>query len=169
MLRRLVAVALIATLAHTAAAAAQATLPPGDSGVDEYVEGVPGPKGQVPSSKVGKGKGDGEQALPPRVLRQLEALGEDGRAAAELAQATAPSRADRASARKGRDGAGGSSGSAGGESDGSGGSAISEVVGKLIGGGEGGMGWALPLILLVTVLSAIAVVVARRSRGAGQG
>jgi hypothetical protein len=168
MLRRLVAVAVIAMLACPAGAAAQGALPPGDSGVDEYVEGVPGPKGSVPSGSVGKGKDRGDKALPPGVVRQLEALGEDGRAAAELAEATAPSRADRAGARKARDGeAGGSSGSAGGGND-SGGSAIAEVVGKMVGGGEGGMGLALPLILLVTVLSAIAVVVARRSRGAGQ-
>jgi hypothetical protein len=164
MVRRLIAVAFITALTWPGLAAAQGALPPDDSGVDQYVEGLPGPKGSVPSVGVGKGRDRGAK-LPPGVTSQLESLGDDGRAVVEFAEATAPRSADRVPTRGSRRGDGGPSTASEAPS---GVSAISRMIGEMV-GGEGGMGLALPLILVLTALGAVAGLVMRNSRNAGQG
>src|SRR4051794_20747023 len=60
--------------------------PPGNSGVDEYFETVPGPGGnQAP----GAGHQGGSR-LPAAVRRQLEGRGAEGKAALKLAGTAAP-------------------------------------------------------------------------------
>lgn len=128
--------------------------PPGNSEVDQYSETVPGPCGDRP---VGSGGGSGDpSALPPGTASELEALGEDGRIAAALAQSGAP----------GRGGAsgGGSQGEQGGADADEGGSLLGGLFGALLGGGEGdsGMGVLLPLILLSALVLAVIYGLRRR-------
>lgn len=84
------ATALLLALAMPtpAVAMAQEAIPPGNSGVNQYRETLPAPDGGRPTV-------DTRPRSPSRVLgerdaKRLESYGADGRAAAELAAATAP-------------------------------------------------------------------------------
>ena len=84
---------LLAAVAATAflpsAAVGQAVVPPGNSGVNQYQETLPGPGGnELPAKKQRSPK----QVLGTRNAQRLEHLGPAGRAAATLAAATAPER-----------------------------------------------------------------------------
>jgi hypothetical protein len=163
------AIALIAAVAlflFAAGASAQGTLPP-DSAVDEYVEGLPGPTGSVPSNKVDKDKGE-RRDLPPAVTRSLEALGEDGEAAADLAAATAPP-TEGVGRNKGNGSKATGEGEAGSSSEDSGESGIAAVVGQAIGGSDEGMGLLFPLLLVVSALGGVAVWAVRKSRQGARG
>src|SRR4051794_19430184 len=95
--------ALVLAVTGTAAAQQQVA-PPGVSGVDEYLETVPSADGnrRVPRSGAKSQSG----ALNRRTRRRLNALGDDGKSAAALAEAGAPD-----AVRRERKGAGGSGGS----------------------------------------------------------
>ena len=145
--------------------------PPGNSGVDEYVEGVPSTSGDRPtapdsgstqpptgSSQAAKG-GTGRPAPPltPSKRAALLEEGDDGAAAAKAIQAT----------RKGDGRAAGStasgspegpSGAAGETGD----SGLSTVWGALSGSSGEGVGAFFPLVLIVTILLGIGVVARRR-------
>jgi hypothetical protein len=142
---------MFAALALPGAAAAQA-VPPGNSGVDQYQESIPGAGGDSPTGPAsgtgnapssGKGSGGaasgGEARISPSTAQQLNKLGPDGKAAGAIAAATAPGPSKDSSA---------SSGSTNDSGP--------------------GMGWLLPVILGLTLAGALAVIVMRR-RGAPPG
>ena len=146
-----VLVALVLLSGSTAAVAqtAPTNAPPGNSAIDEYRETVPGATGnQIPGSP---GSGDGAGgALTAAQRARLERLGPDGKALADVVEATAPARATlepstaEPSAAQGR-------------------SPLSGVLGALSGSdGGGGMGAFLPAILLASLLGIVALVVLRR-------
>lgn len=133
-----------------------------NSGVDEYVEGVPGPGGEKPSQGQGGGDG-GSSPLPPQLAQQLAAAGVDGESLASIVAGTAP---DSAKLRKATRAAG--AGSAGGEA-GSGSSidagpaefAIADLAGAAGTGDEEGMGLLMPILLIGTLVLAVLFTVAR--------
>jgi hypothetical protein len=103
----------VAALALPNGALAAKCAPPGNSGVDEYAETVPGVSCSHPSAGPGSGGGHG-QNLSPATGRELSAQGPAGAAVARLVSSTAPS--------SGGNSASGSSASGGSTTSGSGGS-----------------------------------------------
>lgn len=158
---------VIAALALPTAASAQETIPPGNSGADEYTEGVPGAGGE----QSGGGGGDGSepsQTLPPSASEDLNSLGSDGASAASLAQSTAPdSQALRDRLAKSK-GAGEETGTAPaapqqGADDGSVlGDALNSVTAT---GDDEGLGIWLPILLVSALLVVVGTALARRGRG----
>ena len=154
-----------------------------NSAIDEYTENVPSGGGDKPSDEVGSGSdgngsgsdgNGGGNALPGSSSEALESQGGDGAAAAALAQATAPessgagteqgSSGDGAGAEQGSSGDGASESGSSGDSDG-----VLASVGDIVGGSDDdGLGIALPIALIATLIAAIAFVVARRRRGPGE-
>ena len=152
---------LVLALALPAAAVAQ-DVPPGNSGIDQYQESIPGVGGNRPTdgsgpggsgstrpgsggsgtaSTGGSGGGSnsaaGESRISPSTLRKLDRQGPDGKATAAAAEATAP--------------------------------APTPARGLGSSGDDGpGMGWVLPVILALALAAAVAVVLMRR-RGAPPG
>jgi hypothetical protein len=145
---------LVFALALPAAAVAQ-DVPPGNSGIDQYQESVPGVGGNRPAGESGSGgsgtssggsgtaspggstSASGKSQISPSTIRKLDKQGPDGKATAAVAAATAPAPTPA------RDlGSPGDSGP--------------------------GMGWVLPVILALALAGALAVVVMRR-RGAPPG
>ncbi len=125
---------LLLFLALPGATAAASAVPPGNSAVDQYTEGIPGPSGNLPTGTPG-GKTNPAQALGARNAQRLKHFGSAGRAAAEIAAATAPARqygagsgpAGSAASGKGDSAASGTAGSA---SSGKGDSAASGTAGS---------------------------------------
>lgn len=153
------AVLSLAALALPASAAAgQGKVPPGVSGAEQYTESLPGPGGNQPTG--GGGDRTPAQVLGHRNAAQLEALGPEGRAAAQLAASSTPVPATAARGDKGgADAASGVSSS----------SPVGQVLGQVSGAsGSGGMGPLLPLLLAVAALAAGGYVVARRRGAHGQ-
>jgi hypothetical protein len=150
-------VCLVACVATAAPAAAQREIaPPGNAGVDEYLETVPGGGGNEPLERDRRG------GLPAGARRKLEGLGRDGRAAAALADAGSPrSTADGRPAGAAGQGAGPVRGDVGGAGDGGGG--VASVLGQTL-GADDGMGVALPILLVVTLAGAAGFAVVRRGR-----
>ena len=142
-------------------------IPPDNSGADQYVEGVPGAGGDKPSGGGGGGgagngvEGEDGSGLSPAAQEALEAEGPAGAQVAEAVGATAPGKGG-----KGADGAKAqdSADSVQRGEDNDGGSGIDDVVGSLTGSDSGGMGLALPAILLLTLLGALALAIVRRRR-----
>jgi len=62
---------------------------PGNSGIDEYTEGVPSAGGEKPTSGTGSG-GGGASVVSPQTTEQLAKLGAEGAAAARAAEASSP-------------------------------------------------------------------------------
>lgn len=166
MRRVLIALAVASWLAvlPTAIANAQTSLPPDNSGVDQYTENVPGAGGDEPSSQIGSGGGAGSNGggggggsrLPPRVAHEFGHAGSDGAAAASLAEATAPD---------GADAAGVDSARGGNRSRASSGGGVGGIVGTGVGAastGSYGMGIALPIILAATLVAALGFLLSRR-------
>lgn len=145
----LVSVLVLASSAPALGAAGH-NAPPGNSGVDQYLESIPSAQGGTPVRDALKGQR--RQVLPAQTRRQLNAFGKDGQRAARLAEATAPASALAAarSVRKRRAKLGGKQLparppvllSAAPRSPGS------EAVRALTGGGSGGLGIGLPLLLI---------------------
>lgn len=139
----------VVVLAFPTAAPAQPTnAPPGNSGIDEYRETVPGADGdKIPRAPAG---GQPASPLSPRQRERLERLGRDGKSLADIIDATGPQPARTERAAKDADGR----------------SPLRAIAGAA-GGSDGGdgLGLVLPAILLITLLGALSVVLARR-RGA---
>lgn len=134
---------LLAGLVLAAPAAAQQfNAPPGNSGVDEYLESVPGAEGNRPTNR------DTERSpLAPGARSDLERQGADGRAAAELAESEGDKKSVPAGALP--RGAGDSGGVAG-------------TLGRATTGSAEGMGIWLPILLAVSAIGALIAVLLRR-------
>lgn len=157
------------------AAQARTTAPPGNSGIDEYVEAVPDADGDRPASGGGGGAGSNSTGgggsgggLSPGAREGLESQGADGRATAS-ALAGLPGGSDQTTANTPSDGR---------KSDGrstrstdagkqlgadSSGSPISAIL-RAATGSDKGMGIALPLILLVALIAAAGFMIRRHGR-----
>jgi hypothetical protein len=142
-------VAALALCAATPATAQQTIAPPGNSGVEQYLETVPTAAGNA-APALGK-----TRKLPAPVRRQLAQHGNDGRQLSQLVATTSPSRsrhrhaAERPSSPIAVEGH----------------PSLRSAAGALGAGSDsGGMGIVLPVLLLASVagISAIAV---RRRRG----
>ncbi len=126
-------------------AATHHVLPPGNSGANQYTETLPGAGGNVPSGEA-KGGGLPAKSLGSANAAQLEALGPEGRAAAQLAAATGP----KTPGGSGSSGAAaqGGSGAANGRLP-SGSAGLGQILGQLSGASaSGGMGILLPLAIV---------------------
>jgi hypothetical protein len=136
--------------------------PPGNAGVDEYLESVPQAEGNRPS-----GARADPGTLDSGVRADLEAQGADGAAAAELAESTSPMEP------AGNQGGNGGSGAGPAPGDGLADEPVQQngpgdVAGQIAAtatGSAGGMGPALPAIIILGALLG-AVAMARRRRGA---
>ncbi|HEX5927932.1 MAG TPA: hypothetical protein VFY48_00910 [Solirubrobacterales bacterium] len=185
------ALAMLAVL--PAGAGAASLVPPGNSAANQYTETFPTTGGNAEAEGKGKGKG---KATPGDVLgagnsKKLDSKGKQGRETAAVVAATAPppvtgsaAGAGNGSDDSGAAGAGGSGGgqtAAGGSAGGGPGSATSEVtvadaegssgVGEVLGqatgsSSSGGIGLLLPLVVLGSVIWALAFFLRRRRRTA---
>jgi hypothetical protein len=145
----------------------QVVAPPGNSGVEEYLEIVPGSRGDRPAGGGGQAEsmsGDvaGAQATPRAVLgeettRALRRLGPDGRRAAEVAAASAP----QVASDNGGDKQAASDGGFSAAADDGGGRA--EAVAGALAGDGGGIGMAFPLLLLGALVAALGLLAVRRT------
>jgi hypothetical protein len=172
-------------------ASALVLAPPGKSGASQYVEVIPTSSGNAapPGSVPGSGTGGSISRLGAGTAgtRALARLGHDGQAAAALAKATAPVAAAgvvgaAAHGTTGGQGSAGGHGSSTGHggtrgavasghspnaattSDTSGQSLPGGVTSALTSGGSGGIGVALPILLVTSLLVAIGLGIARLRR-----
>lgn len=167
MRQLLVILALFSLILLPATASAQQTnAPPGVGGVDQYRETIPQADGNQPTGPAGTGKsppGSGKSPLSPSARDALGRMGDDGRAAADLAGSTAAdqgSSGDQVGQGRGRKGG---LDPAGPNATDPGPSGLSAVIERAVSGsGDGGMGIALPLILLASLLGAFGLAVQRR-------
>jgi hypothetical protein len=177
---------LLSTLAFAApAAASHETIPPNNSGANQYTENLPSAGGDQPtndpvggseggddgsagsgSDDAAGGAGGSGSSLPPgaeAAFDSLSAKGAAGAAAAALARAGAPATGDRVG---GAQRAGSSeAGEIGGEG---GGSFLEQLLQRLTSTDSDGMGILLPIILVLSVLAALLVALARRQGRAGR-
>ncbi len=146
--RALLIATALALILPASTAAQSINVPPGNSEADQYFETVPDGEGNksLDSTK------EPSDVLTPRQIAELEALGEDGAAAAQIAAATAP------------DGVGKAGGGAatGGTPDEDGVSSASVATSRE---GLGGLLWVF--LIAVAVVAGIYVVVRRRRAGEG--
>jgi hypothetical protein len=163
MRKSCVAILAAALLAAPAVTQAQQSLPPGNSGVDQYTENVPGPGGDKPTSddeggsggSGGSGSGGaGNGELSASEAQALSDQGANGAAAAQLAEQTAPETAKTNARVEHRSGDGGDDG----------GFSADDVFSALTGSDSAGMGVFLPILLGATLLAAIAVGATRMLR-----
>jgi hypothetical protein len=142
------AVALAVFLALLAmpcvASAEKGHAPPGNSGIDEYVESIPTAKGNRPTGKLRPGR---TSLLSAQARGKLRAAGADGRRVEALVRKTAPRRRARSTT---------SQGDSPGE--------FASLGEALSGSNQGGMGVALPIILALTLLVLGSVFLIRRLR-----
>jgi hypothetical protein len=133
--------AIFAILAACAAAPAVAnaaiTVPPGATEGDQYFEETPNGSG---SASVNRSGGGGEGGPPVAASQELEALGPEGQAAADLAESNRPPQQQQGKANV----------------------AESDEPASSSTGGEGGMGILFPLLLVVTAVAAVAYGLRRR-------
>jgi len=144
------------------AAGAEQLLPPGNSAANQYTEAYPTSGGDA--SVRGAQPRSPAKALGAKNARRLERLGPEGRAAADLAAATAPAGRTGGTPSQ-RDGGGAMGGGTepDGELDPAGSSGLAQVLGEATGASaDGELGPLLPLIVIATVVSAVAYVWRRR-------
>jgi hypothetical protein len=123
----------------------------GPAAGEEYILDIPGADGDDSGSPAGSSPDSGS-ALPAGTEDELLQQGSDGAKAAELARETDPN---------------GAGGSGGGPTDGDqgvadGGSGIGDVVADLASGSDSGMGLFLPIVLVLALGGALALIVWRR-------
>lgn len=154
-------VACALALALPAAAGAQETnAPPGNSGIDEYLETVPSASGDRPAGGGGASPAaEGTGRVPSVVADALRGRGADGRAVEDLVRSSPRS----ARGHRGAEMSGAKPHGPVAEPRGD--SPLSSVA-RAVGGGDdaGGMGAVLPAILLGGVAALAAVVVVRLGR-----
>jgi hypothetical protein len=162
--RLLVSLALLVFPA-SALASTHPVIPSGNSGANEYIETLPGASGQgraevrPPSSTHPSSSGTStvgsSPVLPTPVASSLARRGRDGRAAATFARATGPSGARHRDLPV--------SVSLGGPKPPAGSSPVSTVLGSLTGlSGGGGLGAALPVMLVLIAVWIAGLVIRRR-------
>lgn len=136
---------------------AQRNAPPGNSQIDQYVETVPDPRGdrQAGPGAGGGGSGGPSAGIPAGTVAQLEQLGEEGRAAVEAANATAP----KGASGRPRSGGDGVAGVAAQRGEGSGLRAVVEALSGTDGGGSGPL---VPLLLAAVTVLGLAFVILRK-------
>jgi hypothetical protein len=142
------------------ASASRAIAPPGNAGVGQYVEVVPGAGGSTP---VGAPSSHGP-VLSAAERRRLEAAGGSGKALASFVQRTGVAHS-KGSSSKSTDGH--SAGRSGNAAQGAAGAssrslptAVADRATRSAGGG--GLGWGLPVALVAVALAAAAIAVVRR-------
>jgi hypothetical protein len=160
---------LVLVLLATAGTASAQSAPP-DSEFDQYVPDIPGSEGDHPLGDVKNeageaghgGGGDTSGGLPQGVAEELRSHGPEGQIVAGLAEATAPKD-------EGRGGEEGNGGLAPAVAVGDAGdSPLGTVLDALTGAGPGGLGIALPLMLLSALAGGVWYAL-RRRRAAGDG
>jgi hypothetical protein len=161
--RLLVSLALLVFPA-SALASTHPVIPPGNSGANQYIETLPSASGQgradvrTPSGTHPASSGTssvGSPVLPTPVASSLARRGHDGRAAARFARATGPSGARHRDLAVSR--------SPGGPKPPAGSSPVSTVLGSLTGlSGGGGLGAALPIILVLIAVWIAGLAIRRR-------
>lgn len=168
---------LVASLALAPVGASGAVLPPGNSAANQYTEAYPTQGGSKPARD--RGHATPAKALGADNAKRLEAQGADGRAAAELAAATAPATTLQA----GREVQGGASPAAGGTENpngktagggverggGSGSPSGSSGLGKVVeqatgSSSSGGLGLLLPLLIAAALVWSVLYSMRRRRR-----
>ena len=151
-------IGVLATALCPAAAMAQVLVPPDNSAVNQYTETfqTAGGKAEVDDD----GKRSPAKTLGAENARRLEEMGPEGRAAAALAVATAPTsrpadRGDEAGGKgNGRPSVVGSSG-------------FGEVIGQATGTSSSGhLGILLPLVIIAAALGSLAYLWRRKRRAA---
>jgi hypothetical protein len=165
----------IAILAIPSTAPAEYLVPPGNSAATQYTEAYPTAGGNRDAKRDGKQQSRSPaEAIGEENARKLESSGADGRAAAEVAAATAPETTGGGGSNSGGDGGAGDrggSGDSGGQSatgpaddDGSG---VSEVLGQATGTSSSGeIGLLLPLAILAAIAWALTYLWWQRRRRA---
>ena len=152
---RTAAITVALALGAVAPASAETIAPPGNSGVDQYMEVVPSAKGPA-------APGTPQAALSSAVQRRLQSQGAEGRQLEQIVKATAPARPTTGSRPK-REATGPAAAHSAADRPAPvpRGDAPLASVAKAIGdgSGSGGMGSALPLLLVVstTVLAGLAL------------
>ena len=164
------------------------SVPPGNSGLDQYTENIPGAGGNHPtggggSHHPGGGGGGSGSSVTPGVTHTLDSQGPAGQGAASLAAATAPDVGGNAPAPAGHGGKSGGSANAKGGSgttasgtasggnaaSGGSGSGVDAIAAELTGSGvDNGMGIFLPIILGAALIGALGLVALRLRRGPQQ-
>jgi hypothetical protein len=150
-------VACCAALAFPASAAAIKCAPPGNAGVDQYFETVPGSSCNRGTTGPGNGPGGGSHgSLPPGTSSQLSKQGPVGQAVERLVSSSGTN-GRRTGANGSRTGAA-LSGSASGP--------LSALLDPLASGSSsGGVGILLPIFLGVALVLVVLAVIARRMLG----
>jgi hypothetical protein len=162
------------------------SVPPGNSGLDQYTENIPGAGGNHPtggggSHHPGGGGGGSGSSVSPGVTHTLDSQGPAGQGAASLAAATAPDVGGNAPAGHGgksggsanaKGGSGttaGGAASGGNAASGGSGSGVDAIAAELTGSGvDNGMGIFLPIILGAALIGALGLVALRLRRGPQQ-
>jgi hypothetical protein len=154
--------ALLALMVVPASSAAQ-----GNSGADQYREGVPDGGGETPPGDL-----DADGSGPSVDQGTRDALsssgGDDGELLADLADATAPAQAkrnNRRSANKDSGSAKTSGASQDADAAGAAGESTEQAVRSSLGSGPGGLGLGLPALMLVGFVAAVAIRFRGRSPG----
>jgi hypothetical protein len=130
----------------------------GPAAGEEYILDIPGAGGNEPGSPSSTAPDPGTD-LPTGTEEALLQEGADGAAAADLARGTGPQDKGDRSGNGSNDGGDAVTGAA----DADGGSGIGEVVGDLASGSDSGMGLVLPIVLVLALGAALALVAWRRS------
>ena len=136
-----------------------------NAGEDEYTEGVPGGDGESPAGNNpanGSDAGSGT-SLPPGVVSQLQSAGDDGAAAAALAEEFGGNAGAKNDARGTADSANGGAGSGtGSDASPTGTGGLAGVVDEILSpDSDSGLGIWLPIILGVALLAALVAGIAR--------
>lgn len=190
--RRPILLLTVLTTALIFATASQAgavdKLPPGLSGANQYTETIPGAGGneslrqiEAEDKSSAPSKSTAE-TLGKETAAKLEALGPEGKAAAEAAAYGASPNAGKNGAdgssskgskhEEGAAGGSGSNGPGGGSGSGSdsGSSAVGQIVDQVTGtSGSSGMGVLLPLLIICSVVGAVSYAFGRRRTAAHRG
>lgn len=155
---------MVALAVPQSADASRVIAPPGNSGVSQYVEVVPGAGGSTP---VGSHPAHGP-VLTPAQRERLEAAGRSGKALASFVQQTGVANGKGSSASsasrahgQGRHGKAGGGAGSGSSSGGSGGSLAPAVPASSTKAATG-LGWGLPAALGAIALAAAGIAVLRR-------
>jgi hypothetical protein len=162
ILTSLAPVLTVLLLAAPSASASRVIAPPGNAGVGQYVEVVPGAGGSTP---VGAHSSHGP-VLSAAQRQRLEAAGGSGKALARFVQRTgvAHSKSSSSTSAGSRHSAGGPAGNKPQSSA----SAASRSLPAAVpdsatrSAGSGGLGWGLPVALVAVALAAVGIAAARR-------